>query len=436
MAATFLAGAALVHPSFSGSARGLLFWVKRIQAVRSTPFLVLVTAATILLRVAWSMWVQTKPYSDFAVYHQMALDLSQGRPLLPDKPLGYPLLLAIWYWAGREHWPGYLLNIFFCAGTVLVVYQLSYIVSNSLLTARIAALLMALWPADIFYSSVLGSEAAYAFFLWLACWLFLIALNAVGRSQATRVTLIVISGLVLAFSDTVRPTSLPLAMPVLGLALVFGRDPDKRFRVAAGIGFMILAIAGSLALTRANLHLAPGTASMPSQRWGYIFFIGTNSESWGRYNEEDARLIASLPGDVVEKNVAALRLGLERIRSDPMAFLALLPKKFVVMWGDDTYGVHYSTVNAGRAISTSIVGLLNYASQIFWCLALLLGLIYLVGASPDPSGPQILLLLLVLSTLFFELWEVQPRYHHFLNPVLAIVAAKGLVALIEKTEVG
>ncbi|MGQ9768323.1 MAG: hypothetical protein ACUVSS_13630 [Anaerolineae bacterium] len=171
---------------------------------------------------------------------------------------------------------------------------------------------------------------------------------------------------------------------------------------------------------------------MPSQRWGYNFLIGTNNETWGRYNENDVELVSALPGDVVEKNQAALQLGLQRIRSNPAAFLALLPKKFVVMWGDDTYGVHLSTAGAGRAVAASVIEYLYYVSQVFWCLILLLGVIYIWPLDrPIPFGLQCLLILLILATLFFELWEVQPRYHHFLNPVLAIVAAAGFVVTIE-----
>ncbi|MGQ9768322.1 MAG: hypothetical protein ACUVSS_13625 [Anaerolineae bacterium] len=218
-ATTFLVGAFLFYLLLTGPSKGWLILVNRIQAIRSITFLALVIGVAIALRVGWSILVRTEPYSDFAVYHQIALALSRGQPPLPDKPLGYPLLLAVWYWAGSENWPGYLLNILFSAGTVLVVYHLGHVVTNSRLVARIAALLIAFWPADIFYSSVLGSEATYAFFLWLACWLLLGALKTVGRSKVALVALIIVAALVLAFSDIVRRTSLPLAMRAVALAV-------------------------------------------------------------------------------------------------------------------------------------------------------------------------------------------------------------------------
>lgn len=431
-AASFLISAFLFYSLLTGSFKGWPILVNRIQTVRSTTFWALVISVAIALRAVWSMWVQTEPYSDFAVYHQAALALSRGQPPPPDKPLGYPVLLAAWYWVGNETWPGYLLNILFSAGTVLVVYYLGNVVTGNGLVARFAALFAAFWPADILYSSVLGSEAAYAFFLWLACWLFLGALKAVGWSKPTRAALLVVAALVLAFSDSVRPTSLLLVMPALVLALLLEKNLDKRFRVAAGIGFIIVAVLGSQGLTRAGSLLAPEAASMPSQRWGYNFLIGTNNETWGRYNEDDVSLVSTLPGDVVKKNQAALQLGLQRIRSNPAAFLALLPKKFVVMWGDDTYGAHLSTAGAGRTMAASVTGYLYYLSQLYWCMILLLGLLYIwQPGRAIPSGLECLLILLILATLFFEVWEVQSRYHHFLNPVLAIIAALGLVSTLE-----
>lgn len=428
-AATILGIAYLLHLLLDRHARTpLTAWINRISTAHSVFFLSAIIVISVVLRVAWGIWVQTEPHSDFKVYHQAALSLSRGEPPLPDKPLGYPFILAMWYRLGQESWPGFCLNALLGAGTVLIVYHLGYVVTGNRLAARFAALIMAFWPADILYSSVLGSEAAYAFFLWLAYWLFLGALSAADRSPRTRIILIFVSALILAFSDIIRPVSLSLAMPVLTLSLFLGNKLSKRMRIVLAIVFIFLAVLSGQVLIQTASILTPETVAMPSQRWGYNFLIGTNGETWGRYNESDVSLISALPGNELQRNQAALRLGLQRIRNSPAAFIALLPKKFIVMWGDDTYGASYSTVSTNRAISSSTVGYLHYGSQVYWCSVLLLGLVYIWPLNrPLAPGLLGLLALLILSTFFFELWEVQPRYHHFLNPVLAILAATSFV---------
>ncbi len=429
-AATILAVAYLLHLLLN---RHATTWINRISTAHSVVFLSAIIAISFILRAAWGMWVQTEPYSDFEVYHQAALSLSRGESPIPGKPLGYPLILAIWYRLGQEKLARIFLNALLGTGTVLIVYHLGYIVTGKRLNARVAALLMAFWPADILYSSVLGSEAAYALFLWLAYLLFLSALSAADQSPRSRIVLILVSGLILAFSNTIRPTSLPLVLPVLVLSLFTGNRLRERLRIVLALLFVFLTVLSSQVLIQTASILTSGTVAMPSQRWGYNFLIGTNTETWGRYNESDVNLISALPGNELQRNQAALQLGLQRIRNSPAAFLALLPKKFIVLWGDDTYGA-FSTGSTGRIIPSSAVGYLNYVSQVYWCLVvLLLGLVYIwpLDRSFSPNL-QCLLVLLLLSTFFFELWEVQPRYHHFLNPTLAIFAAMGVTTASKK----
>ncbi|MEM4724294.1 MAG: hypothetical protein QXP01_04725 [Candidatus Hadarchaeum sp.] len=106
--------------------------------------------------------------------------------------------------------------------------------------------------------------------------------------------------------------------------------------------------------------------------------------------------------------------------------MALLPKKFIVMWGDDTYGPLFSLHDTHWA-TTGISRYTFYVSQVYWCLMLLLGLIYLWSKEDFIPRPyQELIILLLISALFFEFWEVQPRYRHYLTPILAIMAAAGL----------
>lgn len=399
--------------------------IQRISAVHTIIFLLPALALAFSLRLAWGMAVQTPPYSDFAVYHQAAVALAQGGSPPPDKPLGYPFILALWYRIGMNQ-AGYLLNAILSTGTVALVYFLASWLTRDPVTAKVAALLIAIWPADIFVSSVLASEPSYAFFLWLAYLVVLIALDALDHSIKVGLALLLLSALLLAFSDTIRPVSIILVLPVLVVLLLRNDGLGIRVRLAVAVGFVVVAGLASQTLIRAASTLTPETIPMPSQRWGYIFLIGTNSSSWGRYNDDDVRLIAGLSGNEFEKNLAALKLGLERIRDRPKAFLALLPKKFMVMWGDDTYGARFS-IHGTRWVTTNVSGYAVYVSQVYWCLIMLFGLTYLWSMGhPIPGSLRGLMLLLLISVAFFEFWEVQPRYHHYLMPILAVMAAMGL----------
>lgn len=399
--------------------------VQWIGAARTAIFLLLTLGLALFLRIGWALIVETVPYSDFAVYHQAAVALAQGTAPPPDKPLGYPVILAIWYRISTDR-SAYLLNAILSAGIVAFVYFLASRLTGDRLTARIAALLMAIWPADIFFSSVSASEPSYAFFLWLAYLGFLIALDAIERSVKIGLALLLFSALFLAFSDTIRPISIMLVLPVLVVSLFRNDGLDIRVRLALAVGFVLIAGLASQISVYAVSALTPETIPMPSQRWGYNFLIGTNSSSWGRYNDDDVRLIAGVSGNEFERNLAGLKLGLERVHNHPKEFLALLPKKLIVMWGDDTYGASFS-IHDTRWATTGVSGYTVYVSQVYWCLLLLFGLTYFWSMDCLISRPlQGFMLLLLVSVVFFEFWEVQPRYHHYLMPILAVMAASGL----------
>ncbi|MEM4724293.1 MAG: hypothetical protein QXP01_04720 [Candidatus Hadarchaeum sp.] len=137
----------------------------------------------------------------------------------------------------------------------------------------------------------------------------MIALSVMTRSIRAGCSLVLISALCLAFSDIIRPISIVLVLPVLVFLIIRNKDLGIGIGLPTAIGFGLVTVLTSQALIHAASALTSEAIPMPSQRWGYNFLIGTNSGSWGRYNDEDVKLIASVSGNEFERNLTALKIG-------------------------------------------------------------------------------------------------------------------------------
>ena len=176
------------------------------------------------LRAAWVMAVNPDPLPrnpfDAAFYYSAGLGLAQGegyRDLDGQAtnyfPPGYPLVLAGSYLLfGDDLLVGKLVNAFFGAATVVVVYALASRVANRRV-GLVAAGVMALYPSQIVFSTVLMTESFFVFLVALS--LLLIVLWMVD-SQPSNWQLLAL-GALLGFMTLIRAEAMLLvvALPVL-----------------------------------------------------------------------------------------------------------------------------------------------------------------------------------------------------------------------------
>ncbi|MDS1029674.1 glycosyltransferase family 39 protein [Bacillota bacterium LX-D] len=136
--------------------------------------LLLILGVAFVLRILWILNVPTAPVYDFLKYHQGALSIAQGLGYklygLPTafEPIGYPGFLALLY----KIFGPYLIvpkvvNVFMSLG---IIY-LGYVLGRELFhrgVGLLAALMLALSPRNITYTSVLSTEIFFTFFLLLS----------------------------------------------------------------------------------------------------------------------------------------------------------------------------------------------------------------------------------------------------------------------------
>src|SRR5262249_22983335 len=117
-------------------------------------------------RLAWMLYAQPEPISDFADYRSLAVDLVEhGQYGFPEptarRPPGYPFFLAGMMLISRSVWWLSLANVVVSSCTCLLVYLLAKYLFQSTNLALVSAFLCSVNPQFVAYSPTLASENVF-----------------------------------------------------------------------------------------------------------------------------------------------------------------------------------------------------------------------------------------------------------------------------------
>ncbi|MCH8949862.1 MAG: glycosyltransferase family 39 protein, partial [Chloroflexi bacterium] len=213
-------------------------------------------ALALLLRIVWVLYATADPldgrFNDSVFYHVVAVNLMEGGgyvnpfTFLPTAQFapGYPFFLAGLYWIFGPHLTvAEAANAVLGAATVGVVYLLALRLFDSI-SARIAAFLLAVFPGQILFASVVYSETLFTFLFVLG---LLLALVARKQTPASGWRWLLAFGLVAGAASLVRGAG--LALLVIGPAYWALTRLDWRVTVRWS----------ALAIVTAGLLIAPWT---------------------------------------------------------------------------------------------------------------------------------------------------------------------------------
>ncbi|MGH2444880.1 MAG: glycosyltransferase family 39 protein [Candidatus Limnocylindria bacterium] len=357
------------------------------------------------------------------IIHQQALGvLDGGSCCFGQRPMGYPLVLAgVYGLLGSGFGAVETLNIACAAATTWLVFDIGRVAWDRRVGA-LAAMAFAIIPSQVLMTLPPLTEPLYT---------VLVAgtVRLVIATPSRPLVAAAMVGVAVAGAQYVRATAVSLLAPIVVLPLLVGAGLRRSMSGAAmTVAAFVVAV---LPVISFNLE-AHGDLSVSTSAYaGWSLFVGANQASAGRWNPDDAALFSAFPGESAwEKSEHAGGLALERIFDDPGGYLELQPRKFVIVWGDESYAAAYALAPAGEPVSREVrVGWL--VSQLFYAPFLLLALIAMLSEWRRPR-PAVLLIgmivsLVVVTHLFVE---AHSRYHTYLIPLLVVLAAGGVNALV------
>ena len=440
-------------------------WLMGKTTVIEKPFVfpVLVTVLAALPRYGWMRLVETTPMWDFARYLQYAQSIVAGNPgaisdirgVFPHLT-GYPLILSyVLRIFGTEAEVARWFNFFCTLAAVLLLYYLGKTAFNARV-GRLAALLFALWPGQVFYMPVLAAEHLFVVLMLTVLCLFALAANQENRSAPWRAwTMALAAGVVLSVAHIVRPVA-SLLIPAFMLFLLVRphhgetteseeAKPPKKWMTnwkALRAGVLVLLVLGFwLTLQGLNLLYQPKVeVPLGKTGAGFNLYVGTNQAARGMWNPEDWAIIEEFNYDFDRIHEEAWNRGMERIREDYRDFLLLAERKFSIQWAVSDYGFYWGMLETERVTAVSLWAEahrqeLQVASQVFYMSLMwliLLG-VWHTRQKRTASFNTFIAILFFGFIAMHTLIEVQSRYHHSLVPLFILSAACGADRWIQNT---
>jgi 4-amino-4-deoxy-L-arabinose transferase-like glycosyltransferase len=386
-------------------------------------FLLVILAAAAALRAVAILVFPHEPMNDPSFFHRYALQMYRGEGYGQAHgfgwrafyPPGMSLLLTAWYkLTSPTVIAGQILNLLFGLGTVLLVYDIGKRAFTPLV-ARWAALLAAVLPTLVIYTSTLGYEIVLGTILLAVCDL-LVAAPEKGKGAVGTAVLV---GMLLGFGALVKPIC--LLMPLVFVPFWLVKAGVRR--TVVNVSVVGAAMACVVAPWTLRNYRVLG-AFVPVSTNGGVVFYSANSP----FTNGPANTFAVLPMseemDEVERERYCSRCAVNWIKGHPWAFAKLAVNKAVFTWG--TSSSIMSVVSYDRMPKwqeDACKALIN----VFWS-ALSVVCVFATFKTAAWRSPQCLPSFLLLAYVFsiHLVAEAMSRHHVPVLGVLILVAAAGL----------
>jgi len=384
--------------------------------VRGRRLPLLIVGLAVGLRLGVAVVADAPLAGENVIIHEQALGVMDGICCFSHRPMGYPIVLAASYeLLGVGPGAIELLNIVFAAATTVLVWEIGRAGWGRPVGAAAAAA-YALMPSQLLMTLVPLTEPLYTMLVMVA---IRAGMTLRGRSMLVNAAVVAAA---LAAGQYVRATTALILVPIVALPFTAGWSVIRTLRRAA----MIVAVFVVLLIPVIAFNLEQhGDLSVSTSAYGgWSLYVGANREHGGQWNAQDAQRLAGFPGDSWwERSAHAGGLVAGRIAEDPLGSLALLPRKFATLWGDESYATGYALDGTGTVVGAAI----GAAVQLWWLLISMLATIG-IWSWRHRRRPAVALLIgsLIATVAVAHLaLEVQSRYHAYLVPLLCVLAAAG-----------
>ena len=294
------------------------------------------------------------PGRDFRLFPPMIREeiLSSYISVFPHF-LGYPLMIVLTHIMGFGSFSlvtdAQLLNLFLsiCIGVFLYYTARNTAGPNA---GKLALLIWAVWPSQIFYTAIPLSEISYVFFLTSVLCLASFSVKYHGNKSKASIILLY-TAVLCALSNFIRPLAVVLLGAIFLWFILSGtKQHNKKTHVlftcglTAGCLILYIGCATALHLLRENaIGREPAGFTM-----GWSMLDGNHEATLGRWNAEDAALFKPLyeqvqRGEITpdELHRTLFSIGLERIKERGLSNISFWGRKILDMWGRDEIALTY-----------------------------------------------------------------------------------------------
>ena len=400
--------------------------VKSNTQFQKSVLLVLVLA--VALRLAWSTLIPVIPVSDGDAYDILARMLAEHGVYgwAPDRPSAYwpvgtsAIYAALYFFFGHNYTAIVVLNVALSTGIVGLTIWLGRILFNDTIGV-IAGGLMAIWPTQIAYVTILSSELPFTsfFLLGFVAWF--------SSRMAPWFVRAAVSGLAFGGAIYVRPAAMFLPFVVWLSAIPNWRKLRDTLPMLLITVIVIGATIAPWSIRNTKLF---GHFVLLSTNGGVSLWVGNNPSATGYYMDPYYKDIMPASTERLgeyERDKVFTQAALRYIVQNPASFVARSLKKAVLLYVGETSAVHWNVEGLKQRFGESVLFPLKLLTQGFWMVMLLLSVACLILLLKQ-HGPVLTLtnpavLTLVYFTAFYAIFLVGDRYHFPSHPFIALLAA-------------
>jgi 4-amino-4-deoxy-L-arabinose transferase-like glycosyltransferase len=396
----------------------------------------------LVLRGVWVVTVNPDPldgrFDDTLFYDRSATALAEGKGYINFEqkptarwPIGYSALVASLYVVfGRNLLAPKALNVFLGAATVVAVYVLA----ARLFDRRVgltAAALLALFPSQIFFSTLVMTEVLFAALLTLV--VLLVVLWTLGDERPAVYKLLAL-GLLLGYGAITRGEGSAVVVAVL-LIWWLARSGWRSFLRRSVL--LLAGVAAVMAPWTIRNFITFHAPVFISTAVGSALWQGNRADAytphdWGfdtKFYDEFADV--PYPEKEVKMNNAAMREAVDFIVHNPRTEAGLVFKKFYHLYQEDAIGLVWIDQTGGqRSIPSSLEPKLETVANAYYFVVLGWAILTVpFWFSYRDRSRFLLFLVVVVLTAAHLVFIPNPRYHFAFIPIFCILAAQGFVVV-------
>lgn len=410
-----------------------------------------IVCISFLVRLCYIIAVPTTPTSDFKILLDAAQLLLQGdyswynQTYFQWYPYQIPFVTyeALVLWLFNSVFAIKFINILFMVGINVLVYCLSKRIASQE-AAFVVAILYAVYPASVMFSSVLTNQHIATFFALLSIYFVL---------KSHHFFVCVLAGMLLCISNLMRPEAILIfaAYIVYSFFLLIEeiwngkQECSKSNTRQKMVGILILIISyilfnGIAQTIYTKSGVAPNGIGNERPEWKFV--LGLNPLSVGKFSKMNIDIMYI--EDDNERSKEMVRVIKENFQTYEKSVFSFLGEKSKNMWGerDSAYwSVHdldmKQQVNMGM-FETSIGNLVNCALRMEKSIYILVfwfsGITCFYHVFKRRLKKEILFYVLLFAETYsaYLLIEIQQRYRYGIMPALFVLSAFGIDVVYKK----
>lgn len=355
-------------------------WVRSL--LLSPWYVPTVVALAFAVRLCWILVVRTDPVSDFAFYFHSGESIARGYGYShvggsPTAyfPVGYSLFLGALFWIfGNSVAVAQTANAVLSVASVILAYRIARVMFRSELAGRLALLLLAMYPDNIAYTSLVGVETLHLLLLFLGMALMFPAIS--NKRDVHRGRLLIV-GLVFGFATLAKAQTFLLPALLLLLFPQFSWEWESVVDRMKKIAILYVAMVAVLIPWVIRNHRLYNDFVF-SNNDGLNLYIGNGPEANGTFVTIPWFDVGDDTRKEYEVNQYARREAIDYIKAHPVRTLSLMPEKVAALF-DRGDGVYWNMMGAGSKSSWTqrALPLLDQVNAVYEVIVILLFIVSL-----------------------------------------------------------